>query len=54
MGHWFLSNIPWKSLKVYIVLVLVILLFNGVERTPFIVVILGGCFFVVYIPFYYS
>lgn len=52
MGHWFLSNIPWKSLKVYIVLVLVILLFNGVESNVFIAVTLGGlCFFVVYIAF---
>lgn len=52
MGHWFLSNIPWKSLKVYVVLVLVILLFNGVESNVFIAVTLGGlCFFVLYIAF---
>ena len=52
MGHWFLSNIPWKSLKVYTVLVLVISLFNGVESNVFIAVTIGGlCFFVVYIAF---
>ena len=36
MGHWFLSNIPWKSLAVYTVISLAILCFKGPEDYGFL------------------
>lgn len=50
MGHWFLSIIPRKSLLVYVVIALIVLVLRGVDDYGFLVFILvGGAFFTLYI-----
>lgn len=50
MGHWFLSNIPLKSLLVYVVVALIILVLRVVDDYGFLIfILLGGAFFTFYI-----
>ena len=55
MVHWILSNLPWKSLAIYIALECVILYWNGVDSGEFAASTIIGVFFLMfYITFIFA